>query len=87
MLYQISCYISSQKTIQNKGNYLIGTGENSLLYQIFCYIRSLYIEFPLYNELISPVPNEIISFVLYCLLTTDFLYFLSDITNIISQSE
>ena len=30
------------KTIQNKTNYFIGTWENSLLYQVFCYQISLY---------------------------------------------
>ena len=49
----LACYIRYfvisvvKKTIQNKGNILIGTREISLLYQVFCYIRSLYIEFPL----------------------------------------
>ena len=52
LLYQISCYISSQWTIQNKGNYFIGAGEFSLLYQVFCYVRCLYIEFTLYSCLI-----------------------------------
>ena len=37
LLYQIFCYISSQKTIQNKENIFIGTGEISLLYQISLY--------------------------------------------------
>ena len=40
----------STDAIRNKGNYFIGTGESSLLYQIFCYIRSLYIESPLYTS-------------------------------------
>ena len=43
LLYDILLF-SSQ--LQNKANYVIGTEENSLLYHFF--IRSLYIEFPLY---------------------------------------
>ena len=56
-LYQIICYvISRQKAIQNKVNQFTGTGENSLLYQVFVisdlfivsflYIWILYFEVP-----------------------------------------
>ena len=48
-----ACYISSQKTTQNKESIVIGTGEISLLHQVFCYIRSLYIEFPLYTAMLK----------------------------------
>ena len=42
LLYQVFCYISSmKKTIQNKTVDFIETGQHF-------YIRSLYIEFPLY---------------------------------------
>ena len=34
--------------MQNKAIYFIETRENSLLYQVVCYIRALYIEFWLY---------------------------------------
>ena len=53
LLYQIFCYISSKKTIQNKENIFIGTGEISLLYQVVCFIRSLYTEFPLYKRVFA----------------------------------
>ena len=55
------CYISSQEKIENKANWFIGTREKiSLLYQVFCYIRSLYIKFPLYACYISCVLTFII---------------------------
>ena len=47
------CYISSQKQYITKHIDFIGTREYSLLYQVFRYIRSLYIEFPLYLKVIK----------------------------------
>ena len=43
--------ISVVNKIQSKASYFIGNRElreNSLLYQVYCYVRSLHIEFPLY---------------------------------------
>ena len=54
-MYQIFRYINSKKTIHNIENIFIGTGKISLLFQVFCYIRSLYIECPLYR--VSTVPR------------------------------
>ena len=47
----IRYFVISVVNKQNKTKEIIWLGlENSLLGQVFCYIRSLYIEFPLYKE-------------------------------------
>ena len=46
-------FVISVANKQNKGNKFIWTGKISLLYQVFWYIRSLFIEFSLYIILYS----------------------------------
>ena len=50
ILIVISEILLDQLSINNtkQKKFFIGTRENGLLYKIFCYIRSLYSEFPLY---------------------------------------
>ena len=81
-LFAISVVSKQYKTQEINSS---GLGENSLLYQIFCYMRSLYIEFPLYliyNKLFSPVRmNE---FALFELFIDSWYNKISDIRNKIS---
>ena len=47
------CAIYFGSTVGTRYNEILGTEKFCLLYQISCYIRSLYIEFPLYSICIS----------------------------------
>ena len=48
LLYQVSCYISVVKRYQNKSLFHFDQRKD-ISYQVFHWIRTLYVEFPLYE--------------------------------------